>query len=168
MSISADLNTSASSAHHLFNNWLASLAANIVGPILDGGSRQAEVDRTSAAAREKLHAYGEALLVAVGEVEDALVQEKEQRLLINSLEIQLDLATRTLESVKDRYKQGAENYQRVLTALLSQQGLQRNLVSGNQQLISYRIDLYRALGGQTMDDITGIGQQNNPYFSYTN
>ena len=168
LSISADLNTSGSNAYNLFDNWLASLAANIVGPILDGGSRQAEVDRTSAAAREKLHAYGEALLVAVGEVEDALVQEKEQRLLINSLEIQLELATRTLQSVKDRYKQGAENYQRVLIALLSQQGLQRTLVSGRQQLISYRIDLYRALGGQTLVDITGIKQQNKSYLSYTN
>lgn len=168
LSISADLNTSGSSAHNLFDNWLASLAANIVGPIVDGGSRQAEVDRTSAAAREKLHAYGEALLVAVGEVEDALVQEKEQRLLINSLEIQLDLATRTLLSVRDRYKQGAENYQRVLIALLSQQGLQRSLVSGMQQLISYRIDLYRALGGQTLVDITGNEQQRESYLSYTN
>lgn len=168
LSISADFNTSGSNAHNLFDNWLASLAANIVGPILDGGSRQAEVDRTSAAAREKLHAYGEALLVAVGEVEDALVQEKEQRLLINSLEIQLDLATRTLLSVRDRYKQGAEDYQRVLIALLSQQGLQRSLVSGSQQLISYRIDLYRALGGQTLVDITDIEQQKESYLSYTN
>ena len=168
LSISAGLNTSASSAHNLFDNWLASLAANIVGPILDGGSRQAEVDRTSAAAREKLHAYGEALLVAVGEVEDALVQEKEQRLLISSLEIQLDLATRTLLSVRDRYKQGAEDYQRVLIALLSQQGLQRSLVSGSQQLISYRIDLYRALGGQALVDITGIEQQKESYLPYIN
>lgn len=168
LSISADLNTSGSNARDLFDNWLASLAANIVGPILDGGSRQAEVDRTSAAAREKLHAYGEALLVAVGEVEDALVQEKEQRLLINSLEIQLDLATRTLQSVRDRYKQGVEDYQRVLIALLSQQGLQRSLVSSSQQLISYRIDLYRALGGQTLVDIPGIEQQNASYLSYTN
>ena len=168
LSISAELNTPTSSTHNLFNNWLASLAANVVGPILDGGSRQAEVDRTSAAAREKLHAYGEALLVAVGEVEDALVREKEQRLLINSLEIQLNLATRTLLSVRDRYKQGAEDYQRVLIALLSQQGLQRSLVTGRQQLISYRIDLYRALGGQTLIDLTGIEQQKGSYLSYTN
>lgn len=96
------------------------------------------------------------------------MQEKEQRLLINSLKIQLDLATRTLISVRARYKQGTEDYQRVLIALLSQQGLQRSLVSSRQQLISYRIDRYRALGGQTLIDITGIKQQKESYLSDTN
>ncbi|MBU1419438.1 MAG: efflux transporter outer membrane subunit [Proteobacteria bacterium] len=168
LSISADLNTSGSSAHDLFDNWLASLAANLVGPLLDGGMRQAEVDRSSASAWEKLHSYGEALLTAVGEVEDALAQEKEQRLLINSMEIQLDLATRTLQSVKDRYKQGAESYERVLLALLSQQGLERSLVSSRQQLISYRIDLYRALGGQVPRNFSDTRQLQKNSLLYAN
>jgi len=150
ISISADLNTSGSSTRDLFNNWLASLAANLVGPIIDGGQRQAEIDRSRALSREKLFSYSDTLITALKEVEDALVQENEQRLLINSLEIQLDLATRSLLSLRDRYKQGAEDYQRVLIALLSQQGLQRNLVIAHRQLIGYRIDLYRALGGQAV------------------
>jgi outer membrane protein TolC len=147
IAISADINTSGSSTQDLFDNWLASLAANLVGPIIDGGKRQAEVDRTTSISREKLLSYGDSLLNALGEVEDALVQENEQRLLIKSLEIQLDLANRSLLSIRDRYKQGAEDYQRVLIALLSQQGLQRSLVTANRQLIGFRIDLYRALGG---------------------
>ncbi len=148
ISISADINTSGSSTRDLFDNWLASLAANIVGPLIDGGKRQAEVDRTTSVSREKLLSYGDSLVNALGEVEDALVQENEQRLLINSLEIQLELASRSLLSIRDRYKQGVEGYQRVLIALLSQQGLQRSLVTAHRQLIGYRIDLYRALGGQ--------------------
>ncbi len=147
LSISADLNTSGAKAGDLFDNWLASLAANLVGPLFDGGSRQAEAERSLAATREKLHLFGEALLSAVEEVEDALVKEKEQRLLIRSLELQLDLADRTVSSLRDRYKQGTVDYQRILTALLSQQSLQRSLVTSRQQLIGYRIDLYRALGG---------------------
>lgn len=148
VSISADINTSGSATRDLFDNWLASLAANLVGPIIDGGKRRAEVERTSSVSREKLLSYGDSLIKALGEVEDALVQESEQRLLINSLEIQLDLASQSLLSIRDRYKQGAEDYQRVLIALLSQQGLQRSLVTAHRQLIGYRIDLYRALGGQ--------------------
>jgi len=146
--ISADTNTSGSATRDLFDNWLASLAANIVGPIFDGGKRRAEVDRTSSVSQERLLSYGDSLIKAVGEVEDALVQENEQHLLIKSLKLQLDLATQSLLSIRDRYKQGAEDYQRVLTALLSQQGLQRSLVIAHRQLIGYRIDLYRALGGQ--------------------
>jgi NodT family efflux transporter outer membrane factor (OMF) lipoprotein len=149
LSISADLNSSGT-ASDLFDNWFASLAASLVGPLLDGGSRQAEIDRTSAVAREKLYSYGQEILTAIGEVEDALAQEAEQQKLITSLEVQLDLATRTVQTVRDRYKQGVENYQRVLTALLSQQSLERNLLSARQQRISYRIALYRALGGMVL------------------
>jgi NodT family efflux transporter outer membrane factor (OMF) lipoprotein len=146
LSLGAELNTSAASVRDLFDNWLASLAANIAAPLIDGGAREAEVERSQASAREKLHAYGDSLLTAVGEVEDALLQEQEQRLYIDSLKIQLDLATATVERLRDRYKQGTADYQRILTALLSQQALQRSLVSGRQQLIGYRIDLYRSLG----------------------
>ncbi|MBU1565809.1 MAG: efflux transporter outer membrane subunit [Proteobacteria bacterium] len=168
LSISADLNTSASKVRDLFDNWFASIAANIIAPLIDGGTRQAELDRTSALAQEKLYSYGEALFTAVEEVEAALVQEKEQQSLINSLDLQLDLATRTLQTVRDRYKQGTEDYQRVLQAILSQQGLQRSLVSEHQQLISYRIDLYRALGGQNPVEGIGIGQSQQPIISSTN
>lgn len=146
LSISADINTSGS-AEDLFSNWFFSLAANLVGPLIDGGSRRAEVDRTTAVARESLYSFGQTILDAIGEVEDALKQEMEQQKLLASLAIQLDLATKTVDNVRNRYKQGAENYQRVLTALLSQQTLQRDVLRARQQLVSFRISLYRALGG---------------------
>jgi outer membrane protein TolC len=163
ISISAEINTSGSDTSDLFENWLASLAANIVGPLIDGGRRQAEVERTAAVSREKLLSYGDSVLIAIGEVEDALVQEKEQRLLIDSLKIQLDLATQSLLTIRDRYKQGAEDYQRVLTAQLSQQALQRSLVSAQRQLIEYRIDLYRALGGRAPLESIASKEGNTSY-----
>ena len=102
-------------------------------------------------AREKLSDYRQSIIEAVGEVEDALIQESEQTKFIYSLELQLELANKTLANLRDRYKQGLEDYQRVLTALLSQQGLEQNLLNARQQLISYRIDLYRALGGNMQE-----------------
>ncbi len=147
LSLSADLETSGSSTGDLFNDWFSSLAANLAGPVIDGGQREAEVERSSAVAREKLNDYRQNIIEAVGEVEDALIQESEQKKYITSLQLQLELANQTLTNLKDRYKQGLEDYQRVLTALLSQQGLEQNLLNARQQLISYRIDLYRALGG---------------------
>lgn len=152
LSIAAEANTSGE-AEDLFSNWFASLAANLVGPLIDGGKRRAEIDRRGAAAQEQVYMYGQAIIDAIGEVENALKQEKEQRKLLESLAIQLDLATKTVENVRNRYKQGAENYQRVLTARLSQQTLQRNILTARQQLISHRIALYRALGGEIPDDM---------------
>lgn len=146
LSLSADVSTFGSAAD-LFSNWFFSLAANMVGPIIDGGSRRAEVDRTTARAQERIYIWAQTILEAIGEVEDALKREAEQKKLIDSLTIQLNLATKTVENVRNRYAQGAENYQRVLTALLSQQTLQRDLLRARRQLVSFRIGLYRALGG---------------------
>jgi len=161
LTITGDLSTSGS-ASQLFDNWLASIAANIVGPILDGGLREAEVDRTTAVARERFYTYGQAILEAIREVEDALIQEKEQDRLIASLQLQLNLANETLLNVRDRYKQGVEDYQRVLTALLSQQNLEQSLLTAQQRRIGFRISLYRALAGHVLNDpmngLSPIGQ----------
>ncbi len=46
LALSAQANTSAQSTRDLFDNWLASLAANLVAPLFDGGERKAEVART--------------------------------------------------------------------------------------------------------------------------
>lgn len=153
LSFGGDLTTSASRVRDLFDNWLATLAASLVAPLWDSGLRQAEVDRNLAVTREKLNSYSESLLTAVSEVENALIREQEQRHFLSSLQLQLDLASQTVSTLKERYKQGTIDYQRILSALLSQQNLQRSIVTAREQLIGYRIDLYLALGG-TIPDFT--------------
>jgi len=147
ISLSAGLSTQGGSTQELFDNWLATLAANLVGPIIDGGQRRAEVDRTRAAAAEQLNRYGQVILEALGEVEDALSREQQQKKLVESLDQQLHLAELATGQVRQRYLKGAENYQRVLTALLSHQSLQRSRLNAARELIQSRINLYRALAG---------------------
>lgn len=167
LSISADLSTGGDNASDLFSNWLSSLAANLAGPIVDGGYRKAEVERVEALARQKFHVYGQTVLDALSEVEAALLKEKEQQQLLENLEIRLNLAQLTIERVGDRYRQGVVDYQRVLSALLSHQGLQQKILKGQRQKIDYRIQLYRALGGRldlpdtTVQDSTTHNEQNS-------
>ncbi|ACN13215.1 putative outer membrane efflux protein (OprM-family protein) [Desulforapulum autotrophicum HRM2] len=146
LTLSADLNTTGVHTRDLFNNWLATLAANLVTPIVDGGLRKAEVDRTRAAASQALHTYGQTILDALKEVEDALVQEQRRREFITSIDKQLTLAGQVIQRVRDRYLQGTMDYQRVLDAQLSQQTLQRSLLTAKQALVQDRIDLCLALG----------------------
>ena len=146
LSLTAGVDTSGVHTRDLFDNWLATLAANLVSPIIDGGLRKAEVDRTRAVAAEALHTYGQTILDALGEVEDALVQEQRRRDLIASIDKQLTLAGQVIERVQDRYLQGTVEYQRVLDALLSRQTLQRSLLTAKRDLVQDRIDLCRALG----------------------
>ena len=147
VSLTASPRFSAEELADLLDNWMAGLAANLVAPLFDGGSRRAEVDRTRAVLSERIHTYGQVILTAIQEVEDALVQERQQRSLIASLESQLTLAHQTLERLSDRYIKGATAYLDVLAALSSQQAVERSLVTARSELLGFRIALHRALAG---------------------
>ncbi len=131
----------------LFDDWLASLAANLVAPLIDGGRRRAEVERSQAVAAEALHNYGQAVLEALAEVENALIQEQRQQEYLTSIDRQLELSVQATGRIRDRYLNGAVDYQRVLGALLSNQLLQRTQLMARRELFVNRIDLYRALAG---------------------
>lgn len=147
LSLTASLSTAGDSAKDLFSDWFSTLSANLVGPIVDGGFLKAEVEKTQSAAREQLNSYSQTVLDAIGEVEDSLVREEELLLSLESENIQLQLATETVGHVGNRYRQGVEDYQRVLLALISEQNLQRSLVASKLALLSNRVSLYRALSG---------------------
>ncbi len=151
LSISAELSSTAERASQLFDNWFTNLLANLTVPLLDGGLRKEEVNRQEALAGVQFYQYGQAVLQAILEVEDSLAREKEQQQIINSLEKQLQFAESTVSHVSIRYRQGVEDYQRVLQALLFHQKLQRNLLKARHLQIEYRIGLYRALGGHPLD-----------------
>ncbi len=148
LSISADLSTSGEKSGDLFNNWFSTLGANLFSPLFDGGRRKAEVARNESIAEQLFYRYGQTLLEAIGEVEESLVREKKQQVVLGSLETQLQYAADTIDNITIRYRQGAENYQRVLLALLSHQSLQRSILTSRRQLIAFRISLYRALSGR--------------------
>ncbi len=147
LSLGAAASANAEDVDGFFDDWLANLAANLTLPLIDGGKRAAESARTRAAASEKLHDYGAAVLSAVAEVEDALVNENRQRVYLESLEQQAELSAQTVERIRRRYINGSENYLRVLNALLTDQSLGLSRIEARRQLISYRIQLCRALAG---------------------
>lgn len=147
LSLSAGINTSSPDLQSFFNNWLATLAGNLLMPIIDGSRRLSEVERTQAKARESLNLYATALLTATKEIEDALVQEYRQDKLVRSLAKQLQLSQQATEQISLRYRNGAIDFLRVLSIFSSQQGLERNLLRAEREHIEFRINLHRALAG---------------------
>ena len=121
--------------------------ANITWPVFDGGRRKAEVDRNEAVVKEQLGVYGQVVLRAFQEVEDALIQERKQTEFLIELERQLQLARDTLREARMRYANGLSDYLPVLAALESLQTVERSQIVAERQLLSYRVQLYRALGG---------------------
>lgn len=146
LSLSASAGTEGS-ASALFRDWFATLAANLVAPLIDGGSRRAEVERSRAVARQRLYQYGQTALEALREVEDALVREEKQAKLVASLESQVRLMQQTYQQLRIEYFNGLSDYIDVLTALTTAQQLQRELLVSRRLLVEYRIALYRALAG---------------------
>ncbi len=166
ISLTGQVGTSGVETRDLFDNWLRSIAANLMAPIVDGGSRRAEVARTRAVASEKLHNYGLVILNALEEVENALVKEKYRRKYINSLDKQLKLSFQAIERIRDRYTKGAEDYLRVLAALSTHQQLQRTRLSAGKDLVQDRIDLCKALaGGWEIEKDSGLTEKNGPQHS---
>ncbi|KAA3621886.1 MAG: TolC family protein [Proteobacteria bacterium] len=145
ITLSAALTTTAGSLGGLFNDWVTVLAGELLGPVFDGGQREAEVDRTRAAARAALHDYSSTLVSALTEVEDALVREQQQLLRLQSLDRQLELTAEVVERMRYNYTKGTVDYLDVLDALRTHQDLQRDQLTARRTLLSYRIALHRAL-----------------------
>jgi outer membrane protein, multidrug efflux system len=148
--LTASAGYAAPDAAELFDNWIWNIVGNLLAPVLDGGRRRAEVERSRAVASERLARCGEVLLNAMREVEDALVNESKQTELIARQAEQHDLARQTLKQARFRYERGLSDYLPVLTALGREQSVARALVAARRDHLSHRIQLYRALGGNWM------------------
>ncbi|GAB2767131.1 efflux transporter outer membrane subunit [Salinimicrobium soli] len=133
--------------NNLFKDWAYTLAGNIVAPLFYGGRLNAEVERTEAVKNQRLFEYGQVVLTAFREVEDALIRELKQQERIQILQRQLELAQKTNGQLRIEFLNGISNYLDVLLSLDREQQLQRDLLEAQQVLLETRIELYRALAG---------------------
>lgn len=106
LNLGASLSASDGDVSKLFDNWIASVAGDLVAPVLDAGERAAEVRRARARRAELLADYSGAVLVAIREVEDSLVRERKQRERITELKGQLELAGRSYRQLLNEYLEG--------------------------------------------------------------
>jgi NodT family efflux transporter outer membrane factor (OMF) lipoprotein len=122
--------------------------------VIDSGLRKAEVDRTRAVYMERLAAYHATVLKAYSEVEDALAKIEATTDRIRSLEELADASDDALRVTMNRYLMGVTDYQSVLIEQTINYNTKSELLAARRQLISDRISLARALGGQWADEAT--------------
>ena len=148
ISISANIETSSTtSVRDLFDDWLANLAANAIQPLFDADRRKAEVQRQEAVVAEEIDNWNQTILNALEDVEGALTRQRQQGLLVENLQQQLELARQTYSRIRERYIKGQVDYIRVLESLQSMQALERSTVTARRTLIERRIELYRSIAG---------------------
>lgn len=125
---------------------------NVAQPIFDGGRRSAEVDRTRAVFKENLAMYHSAVLTAFQEVEDALARNRTSEEHIVLLNHQRESSSNALRVSTFRYMEGLSDYLPVLAAQQSLYESESAILAARRQLISDRVQLARALGGEWMDE----------------
>ncbi len=136
-----------------FTSGVSSIGGSLLQPLFDNDRRGAELVRRRAIVQERLDAFSQAFLTALREVEDALDRERHQLDLLAEITLQLDLAEKQLKAATTSYADGVAEYLDVITAVQTQQSLQRQQVTAHKQLLSYRSTLYRALGGAWMSQL---------------
>ena len=132
---------------NLVESQAASLTSSLLMPLFYGGRLNAEKDRAEAFREQQVQVYGQTVLQALQEVEDALLRESLQKKRIGYLENQLNLAERAFGQLRVEYLNGSIAYLDVLVSLDQMQQLKRDLVGAQLDQLLFRLALYRALAG---------------------
>jgi NodT family efflux transporter outer membrane factor (OMF) lipoprotein len=132
----------------IFWNVLVSLAQ----PVLDGGRRSAEVDRSRAIFKENLVLYHGKVLAAFQEVEDALAKNRADEERLARTEEKVRASRNAHRLAVEQYMQGLTDYLPVLAAQQLLFNSESAVLSVRRQMVSDRILLARALGGEWMDE----------------
>jgi NodT family efflux transporter outer membrane factor (OMF) lipoprotein len=164
LSLTASINGNSTDLQSFFNNWIATLAGNLILPIVDGGRRIAIVDINKAKEKEALNNYATALQTAIKEVEDSLIQEQKYNQYLLSLDKQYALSQQATKQIRMQFMYGEIDLVQVFTRQVSEQSLARKKITAKRQLIEYRLKLYRALaGGWALKGITTEREKSDGY-----
>lgn len=128
------------------------LLGNLALPLVDGGRRRAEVDRTEAVLREAVAAYQQKVLVAFQDVEDALANNYATAQRVDRLAETAASTGASLRLSTERYLAGLTDYLPVLTAQRNDFETRSRFLAAQRQLLADRVSLARALGGTWMQD----------------
>lgn len=148
--LTAGLSANSTALAELLDGWLANLAASVSGPLLDGGRRRAEVERSRAQVAEQLAAYRQTVLRAVQEVELALTQEQQRGRIVAALQAQLTQQQRLCLQQRERYLAGTAGYLELLAAEQARLALAQQLLQARREVLAARVALQRALAGQPL------------------
>jgi multidrug efflux system outer membrane protein len=132
-----------------------SLVLNLAQPIFRGGQLQAAVDSSRARYEELAADYAKTVLVAMREVEDALVSDQKLLVQLEQVRLQFDEARAAEELSRDRYSRGVESILTVLESERRRRADEELLAILKGQIWANRVNLFLALGGDW------LGEENN-------
>ncbi|HML74784.1 MAG TPA: efflux transporter outer membrane subunit [Anaerohalosphaeraceae bacterium] len=115
--------------------------------LFDGGRIRNNILFEEAKAQETLNQYKQTILLAVEEVENAMVSYQEEQVKYEALDRSVIASQKSVELVSDLYRNGLTDFQNVLDMqrFLSQQ--QDKLALSRGTVVKNLVRIYKALGG---------------------
>ena len=113
----------------------------------DLGSAQARLRGAEAATRESLAAYEQTVLLALEEIENALVAYREQQQRLVTLVEQARESTRAAGIARVRYREGVADFLSLLDAERTQLQAEEAVAQAEAGIFTAVVALYKALGG---------------------
>ncbi|MBE9520998.1 MAG: TolC family protein, partial [Proteobacteria bacterium] len=136
------------------------LLASASQPVLDGGRRKAEADRNRAALREVVVNYRQTVLIALQEVEDGLSDNRATDKRLRLLKERESVSDANVRVAREGYYYGINDYLPVLIAERQFFDVQILVINARRQLITDRISLIRAMGGDWMEEYMTQNESN--------
>ena len=125
--------------------WNGGLSLNL--PIFDSGRLSSKVDQATAQQRQLLAAYESAVQHAFEEVNDALVNVRQNTEREAALNASQASASKALEVANNRYKSGYTGYLEVLDAQRVFNDASLAYVQSRQARLTSTVELFKAMGG---------------------
>ncbi len=125
--------------------WNGGLSLNL--PVFDSGRLSSKVDQASAEKKQLLASYERAVQNAFTEVNDALVNVRQNTEREAALNASQSSASKALEIANNRYKSGYTGYLEVLDAQRVFNDASLAYVQSRQARLTSTVELFKALGG---------------------
>ena len=129
---------------------------DVAGPIYTGGGLKAASDQATARREQSLASYEITIQNAFREVEDALVTVQKAREIEASIERRVASLRQAVSLVHARYDNGYSDYLDVLDSERSLFSAELSLAAARGDTYRALVDLYRALGGDWVDQVDAM------------
>mgnify|MGYP006267771799 FL=1 len=148
-SLGANLASTAENFGDLFDGpgRLASIGIDLFQPLFDAGLRKARFEEAEADQMAAVAAYKATALAAFSEVEDKLALERSLLAQVKELAVAAESFRKARELAEIRYKEGETGLTSFLDVQRESLQARSALLSARGRLLTNRVDLYLALGG---------------------
>ncbi|UVO51950.1 efflux transporter outer membrane subunit [Sphingomonas sp. SUN019] len=147
LAISGNINTNAPSATSLFDAITGSLFAGLTQAIFQGGRLKSQVRGAAAAADGALAAYKSTVLLALEDIENAVVALKAAQERERQFAIALDAARNSAILSRSQYRTGLTDFTTLSQQESSLLSAQNGATQARADAASALVQLYNALGG---------------------